>query len=381
MADHLPQNRLEQTESRKRIARFGPYEADFGLKVLRKSGVKIKLQEQPFRLLGILVEREGAILTREELRKALWPADVFVRFDAGLNTAFNKLRRALGDEPDRPVFVETVPRSGYRFVAPVAWAELPDSEEVSSQLRIPINRSSSEKDRQTIRSSAWNAFGWKHAATFLLACTVMTIGAFILMRTVQSQTAAPQQKKIVVLVLPFDNLSADQSEKYVSDGLTEEVITQIEGRYARCLRVLAKTSAAQLKASHMPFDQMAREFGVSYIVAGGIRRSGQRIRITAQLVHAPDQMSVWANTYDEEAPPDLIAVQSDVASQIAESLALEIVPYARLSDRLMFWQNASTGHLSNTYVKSDVAATSPKSFLPSSSELPLEMRNPRLFSN
>jgi len=381
MVDQSQQNGSQQTEVRKRIARFGPYEADFVLKALRKNGVKIRLQEQPFRLLGILVEREGGILTREELRKALWPADVYVRFDAGLNTAFNKLRRALGDDPDRPVFVETVPRRGYRFVAPVAWAELPTSEETPSRLTAPINRSSSEVGRQTIRSSAWVAFGWKRAVTFLLACTVMAIGAFILMRTVQSQTAMSQQEKIVVLVLPFDNLSADQSEKYVSDGLTEEVITQIEGRYARCVRVLAKTSAAQLQASHMPFDRMAREFGISYIIAGGIRRSGQRIRITAQLVHAPDQMSVWANTYDEETRLDLIAVQSDVASQIAESLALEIVPYARLSDRSRFWQNALAGYLSNTFDKLDVAVGSAESFLPSSPEVPKEMRNPRLFSN
>lgn len=368
MADHLSQNGLPLTGLRRRIARFGPYEADFDLKVLRKNGVKIRLQEQPFRLLRILVERDGGILTREEIRKALWPADVYVRFDAGLNTAFNKLRRALGDDPDRPVFIETVPRSGYRFVAPVAWADLPKSEEAGLPSAPPISRSAAELAQETSRNSAWIAFGSRRAATILLACTVMAIGAFFLMRTVQSQTAAPHQEKIIVLVMPFENLSADESEKYVSDGFTEEVITQIEGRYARCLRVLAKTSAAQLQASHVPIDRMAREFGVSYIVAGGIRRSDQRIRITAQLVHAPDQMSVWANTYDEEAHQDLLAVQSDVASRIAESLALEIVPYARLSDRAMFWENALTRNPSKTYTL-DVSTGSPESFLPPSSEI------------
>lgn len=327
-----------------RIARFGPYEADLDLKVLRRDGIKIRIQEQPFRLLTILIERSGGIVTREELRKSLWPADVFVKFDAGLNTAFNKLRYALRDDPDRPIFIETLPRNGYRFVAPITWAEFADSQETppNSVIRTVV---STEVERERKKSGAFPlGFTWRRTAASLLALTALAIGAFMLKGSGQSQNAASKRDKIVVLVLPFDNLSANQSESYLSDGFTEEVITQLEGRYARCIRVLAKSSAEQLKSSHMAFDRMARELGVHYVVAGGIRRSDDRIRVTAQLVHASDQMSIWANTYDEQGRGDLIAIQSEVSSRIAESLALEIVPYAKSADGLNFrWQNALAG--------------------------------------
>jgi len=340
MADDLKPPALQESQGKRRVARFGPYEADFDLRVLRRDGVKIRIQEQPFRLLKILIDRGGDIVTREELRKSLWPADVFVKFDAGLNTALNKLRYALRDDPDRPLFIETLPRNGYRFVAPITRAELPHSAEPSPKSVTNTAASSPVARRKSIEFFPIG-FTWRRAAASLLALIALAIGAFMWKGSGQSQNAASKRDKIVVLVLPFDNLSPNQSENNLSDGFTEEVITQLEGRYARCLRVLAKSSAAQLKASHMPFDRMARELGVHYVVAGCIRRSNDRIRVTAQLVHASDQMSIWANTYDEQGRGDLIAIQSEVSSRIAESLALEIVPYAKSNAGLNFaWQNA-----------------------------------------
>jgi TolB-like protein/DNA-binding winged helix-turn-helix (wHTH) protein len=340
MADEPRPHALQESQCTRRVARFGPYEADFDLKLLRRDGVKIRIQEQPFRLLKILIDRGGGIVTREELRKSLWPADVFVKFDPGLNTALNKLRYALRDDPDRPIFIETLPRNGYRFVAPINWVELPHSTDPSPNPVTPT-AVASELPRHQSATFFPIAFTWRRTAASLLALTALAIGAVMWKGGGQSQNAAPKRDKIVVLVLPFDNLSVNQSENYLSDGFTEEVITQLEGRYARCLRVLAKSSAAQLKASHMPFDRMARELGVHYVVAGCIRRSNDRIRVTAQLIHASDQMSIWANTYDEQEQGDLIAMESEVSSRIAESLALEIVPYAKFSDGLNFgWQNA-----------------------------------------
>jgi TolB-like protein/DNA-binding winged helix-turn-helix (wHTH) protein len=341
MADEPRPDALQESPCTRRVARFGPYEADFDRKLLRRDGVKIRIQEQPFRLLKILIDRGGGIVTREELRKSLWPADVFVKFDPGLNTALNKLRYALRDDSERPIFIETLPRNGYCFIAPVTWVELPNPA-IPSPNPVPPAAIASEVPRNKHVAFLPIGFTWRRTTASLLALAALGIGAFMWKGSGQSQNAAPKRDKIVVLVLPFDNLSANPSdESYLSDGFTEEVITQLEGRYARCLRVLAKSSAAQLKASHMPFDRMARELGVHYVVAGCIRRSNDRIRVTAQLVHASDQMSIWANTYDEQARGDLIAIQSEVSSRIAESLALEIVPYAKFNDVLNFgWQTA-----------------------------------------
>jgi len=312
------------------VARFGHYEADFERHELRKNGVRISLQDQPFKLLRILLENQDKIVTREELRQNLWPSDIYVNFDPCLNTALNKLRHALREDPDRPVFIETIPREGYRFIAPVSWMKSSASRELPSSSDA-VSPADGQPHTVAEPSRYWPRGGYdlRRVAVFAFLCVAVIAVAAIFLRIPASRTAAAKRAKIVVLVMPFDNLTTDQSQDYLSAGFTEEMITQLGSKYARCLTVLSRPAATQLKSSRTPLDRVARELGVDYVLAGSIRRSEDHVRIAAQLFHAPDQTSIWAGTYDVETSGDTIAVESEVSTRIAESLALEIVPYAQ----------------------------------------------------
>ena len=313
------------------VARFGPYEADFERHELRRSGVRIRLQDQPFKLLRVLLENQDRIVSREELRQKLWPNGIFVKFDACLNTAFNKLRHALQERPDRALFIETIPREGYRFIAPVSWMESPRSRELSSMVAEVAPVSSQPDNAAEFRpvSRGW-LFGRsglrRVAASVLLSLAVIAVTT-IFFGIRASRTSASKREKIVVLVMPFDNLTADHLQDYLSEGFTEEMITQLGAKYPRCLTVLSRPSAMQLKSGRMPLARMAPDLGVDYVLAGSVRRSEDHLRITAQLFRAPDQTSIWAGTYDVQTSRDTIAVESQVSTSIADSLALEIVPY------------------------------------------------------
>jgi TolB-like protein/DNA-binding winged helix-turn-helix (wHTH) protein len=325
---------LRDAKMKGSVARFGLYEADFERHELRKSGVRISLQDQPFKLLRILLENQDKIVTREELRQNLWPDDIYVNFDPCLNTALNKLRRALREDPDRPVFIETIPREGYRFIAPVSWMESSPSRELRSPTDgvSPINGQPHTVEEPQATSRHWPV-GWydmRHVGALAFLCVVVTAVTAISFHLPTSRTAAAKRDKIVVLVMPFDNLTTDQSQDYLSAGLAEEMITQLGSKYARCLTVLSRPAAAQLKSSRTPLDRVAGQLRVDYVLAGSIRRSEDHVRIAAQLFHAPNQTSIWAGTYDVETRGDTIAVESEVSTRIVESLALEIVPYARL---------------------------------------------------
>ena len=324
---------LRHSKMKGSVARFGPYEADFERHELRKGGVRISLQDQPFKLLRILLENPDKIVSREELRQNLWPGDVYVNFDPCLNTALNKLRYALREDPDRPVFIETIPREGYRFIAPVSWVESSASRELPSSSNgvNPSNGQPHSVAKPQAISRHWpvGREDLKRVGVLASLSVVVIAVTAIFFHVPASPTAPAKRDKIVVLVMPFDNLTADQSQDYLSAGFTEEMITQLGSRYARCLTVLSRPAAAQLKSSHTPLDRVAHELGVDYVLAGSIRRSEDHVRIAAQLFHAPDQTSIWAGTYDVETSGDTIVVESEVSTRIAESLALEIVPYAQ----------------------------------------------------
>lgn len=325
--------RVRDSKMKGSVARFGHYEADFERHELRKSGIRISLQDQPFKLLRILLENQDKIVSREELRQNLWPSDIYVNFDPCLNTALNKLRYALRDDPDRPVFIETIPREGYRFIAPVSWMKSSASRELpsSSDGVSPADGQPHAGAEPQAISRQWplGRYDFRRVGAFAFLCVAVIAVAAIFFHIPASRTAAAKRDKIVVLVMPFDNLTTDQSQDYFSAGFTEEMITQLGSKYARCLTVLSRPVAAQLKSSRSPLDRVARELGVDYVLAGSIRRWEDHVRIAAQLFRAPDQRSIWAGTYDVETNGDTIAVESEVSTHIAESLALEIVPYAR----------------------------------------------------
>jgi len=234
--------------------RFGSFEVDLRAGELRKHGAKIRLQEQPFQILVMLLEHPGEVVTREELRNKLWPADTFVDFDHGLNKAINKLREALGDSADSPRFIETLAKRGYRFV---------ESPAISS-------------DR--IESLA---------------------------------------------VLPLDNLSRDPEQEYFADGLTEALITSLAKIGA--LRVISRTTAMRFKKTDKSLPQIARELNVDAIVEGTVLRSGDRVRISAQLIHASTDTHLWADNYDRDLR-DILALHSEVAQAIARQVQVKLTP-------------------------------------------------------
>jgi TolB-like protein/Flp pilus assembly protein TadD len=234
--------------------RFGMFEVDLRAGELLRKGVRIKLQEQPFQILAMLLARPGQLVSREELRNKLWPSDTFVDFDHGLNKSINKLREALGDSAENPHFIETLAKRGYRF-----------------------------------------------------------------MRDLQG---SPGQIRSL-LVLPLENLSRDPEQEYFADGLTEELITKLARISA--LRVLSRTTAMHYKGVREPLPEIARELQVEGVVEGTVLRSGDRVRISAQLIHAPTDTHLWAESYDRDLR-DILALQSEVAQAIARQVQVKLTP-------------------------------------------------------
>jgi TolB-like protein/DNA-binding winged helix-turn-helix (wHTH) protein/Tfp pilus assembly protein PilF len=302
--------------------KVGVFEVDVSRGEVRKKGSKIKLQEKPFQLLVLLLEHAGETTTREELRRGLWPADTFVDFDANLKTAVNKLRQVLGDSAENPLFIETIPRQGYRFVAPVVNVEprFPVSENARTSL---TTTSTNSLSRFTKEMSRLSPGGPVLAVLLVVALTAASVYMF---RTNSASTPVPSTHRAVLLVLPFDNLSGDPRQEYFSDGLTDEMITLLSRQYPRGLAVIARTSAMRYRGTQKPFRQIARELGaVDYVLEGTVRRSGNHVGINAQLFRTQDQASLWAETYESQLA-DLLEIQHDVAGRIARSLVLEIVP-------------------------------------------------------
>jgi TolB-like protein/tetratricopeptide (TPR) repeat protein len=262
------------------MKKFGTFEIDVRARELRKGGIRIRLQDQPFEILAMMLERSGEIVTREELRQRLWPAGTFVDFDHSLNAAVKRLRAALGDDADNPRFVETLHKRGYRFIAPV--------------------------------ESTDNG----------------TRGAYAPLARAAAKAQAEAVATLRLVVLPFANMSNDPTQEYFSDGLTEEMITQIGRLCPGKLGVLARSSSMLFKRSTRSAGEIGRELGVDYLLEGSVRREGDRVRITAQLIEATSEVHLWAETYDRRVEESLL-LQSDVAARIAHSLAMELVPEQR----------------------------------------------------
>jgi TolB-like protein/DNA-binding winged helix-turn-helix (wHTH) protein/cytochrome c-type biogenesis protein CcmH/NrfG len=281
-----------------RVVRFGIFQLDLKGRELHKAGVKVKLQDQPFRVLAILVEHPGQVVTREELQQRVWPSDVYVTFDQGLNNAIKKVRDALGDSAENPRFVETVAKRGYRFVAPVSSAE---------------DRASEAQPPPRFRNTVLTGL----AAVCLLA----GLGYRVWHGSRTGKKATPA--KSVLAVLPFDNLSRDPDQEFFSDGLTEEMIAQLGKLNPRRLNVIARGSVARYKGSSLAAKQIGRELGADYLVQGSVRRASDRIRITVQLINVRDQTDLWTESYDRELK-DILALQDSAARTIADQIRITL---------------------------------------------------------
>jgi TolB-like protein/DNA-binding winged helix-turn-helix (wHTH) protein/Tfp pilus assembly protein PilF len=278
--------------------RFGVFDIDIDSGELSKQGRVIRLQEKPLQTLRLLLERAGEVVTREELREHLWPSDTFVQFDDNLNSAIRRVREALGDSAENPRFVETIPRRGYRFLCPVEVVPRPAVSPATVKQPFPILR----------RGLA------------IAAIVVLCAAAGWRLRG-RSEAAAG---KIMLAVAPFRNLSGAPEQDYVSDGVTEELIAQLGRLAPQRLGVIARSSVMRYKTKPEDIGAIARELGVSYLLEGSIRKSADRINVTAQLVQASDRTHVWAETYEQPAA-NLFAIQRDIARKIAVSLAIQLL--------------------------------------------------------
>jgi TolB-like protein/DNA-binding winged helix-turn-helix (wHTH) protein/Flp pilus assembly protein TadD len=286
------------------IVHFGIFQIDLKARELHKAGVKVKLQEQPFRVLALLVDRAGQVVTREELQHKIWPTDAYVAFDQGLNNAIKKVRDALGDSADSPRFIETLARHGYRFVAPVGPAPQRPSE--PSQVRF---------GSRTLRKAALIGLA---SASLLAALAYGTWYA-------STMRAGPPAAKVILAVLPFDNLSRDPDQEFFSDGLTEEMIAQLGKLNPERLTVISRGSVAKYKDSRLPANQIGGELHADYLVQGSVRRASDRVRITVQLIQVRDQTDLWAESYDRELK-DILTLQDSVSRTIANQIHITLTP-------------------------------------------------------
>jgi TolB-like protein/DNA-binding winged helix-turn-helix (wHTH) protein/Flp pilus assembly protein TadD len=309
------------------LVHFGIFQLDLKARELHKAGVKVKLQDQPFRVLALLVDRAGQVVTREEFRQKVWPTDVYVGFDQGLNNAIKKVRDALGDSADSPRFIETVERHGYRFVAPVS--------------AVP-GRPSEPGFRLGLRTLRNTLIGL--GAASLLA--ILTYWAW----HGSAMRGSPPSEKVILAVLPFDNLSRDPDQEFFSDGLTEEMIAQLGKLNPERLTVIARGSVAKYKGSNLAVNQIGGELHADYLVQGSVRRASDRVRITVQLIQARDQTDLWTESYDRELK-DMLALQDSVARTIANQIHIALTPgqQTRLTNRANLDPEAYEAYLKGRY--------------------------------
>jgi TolB-like protein len=246
--------------------RLGTFELDVRSRELRDGSLRVRLQQQPFEILSLMLERAGDVVTRDELQRRLWPDGTFVDFEHSLNAAIRRLRTALGDDAGQPKFVETVPRRGYRFIAPAREAG----------------------------AAAKTARG----------------------------AVSPRTR---LVVLPFINLSDDSSREHFSDGLTEELIAQLRPLCRGEVGIIARSSSMFYKGSLQRVREIGEALHADYLLEGSTRRDGARVRITARLVEAATEAHVWAETYGRTVS-DWLSVQADVAGCVARSIMKELVP-------------------------------------------------------
>lgn len=292
------------------IIRFGVFELDSARRELHKQGLKVRLQEQPFQVLQILLEHPGEVVTRQELQRRIWPSDTFVDFDRGLYNAIKKLREALGDSAESPRFIETLSRRGYRFIGSVTANDgAGRMEEGASTGEVGMPTRQSHHRRLAIGVLLLLAFG---ATLFGL-----DIGGLRQRWLIKANPQAIHS----LAVLPLQNLSDDPAQEYFSDGMTDALITDLA--QIGSLKVISRTSVMRYKKTDKSLPEIARELNVDGIVEGTVQRSGDRVRITAQLIHGPSDKHVWASSYEREVR-DVFALERDVIGDIARQVQAKL---------------------------------------------------------
>lgn len=300
------------------IIRFGDFEVDVRAGELRRGGTRIKLQQQPFRVLVLLLERAGDVVTREELRQSIWPAGTFVEFDLGLDTAIYRLRTALGDSAETPQFLETLPRRGYRFIAPVQ--------------RVALSRAPARRRAHT-------------AVLVVALLAALTVGYGVLSRRAVSERSSTGSGHSIA-VLPFVTLSADRGDEYFSDGIAEEVSTalhQVPG-----LHVVGRSSVLAVRDRHLSDRDAGRALHADVLLEATVRRSRDRVRVSVQLVNAETGFQIWSDEYERDIS-DVFAAEDEVSRAIVKALKVALADKGPLVRRATVSADAHDLYLKGRY--------------------------------
>ena len=332
-----------QVPTQSRRVRFGPFEADLCSCELFKHGLKIKLQDQPFQVLALLVKQPGEIISRQEIRKKLWPADTFVDFDVGLNNAIKRLRNALCDEAGTPRYIETLPRRGYRLIVPVENVETRQG--AFAQETIPSADGPQVAEPTVTAAPTENGEGvlvrggdgareeivtvpelsarpaelkppflrWRYAAMSIVVLVVLAIGSWWLFRQ--------RTRDYTIAVLPFKNLNSEPGSDYFSDGLTDEIISNLSAIDG--LEVKSQTSSFFFKDKPRNIREVGAQLGATLVLEGSVLRSGDKLRINARLVRVSDDLPLWSNSFDRELK-DVFAIQDEISRSIVNELRLKL---------------------------------------------------------
>jgi len=306
----------------KSVARFGTFEVSFQSGEVRKSGLRIRIQQQPMKLLEILLEHPGEVVTREELRSRVWPSESFGDFDQALNIAIGKLRSALGDSAENPRFIETLPKRGYRFIADVSVVDTDARPKKLESVAADLPATNPGHTLQGVRLAVAPERQRRPTRGVIAVLALVLFFSILFVWRFRSRDPAPTGIRSIA-VLPLENLSGDASQNYFADGMTDELITDLAQISA--LRVISRTSVMVYKGARKPLPQIARELNVDAVIEGSVIRSGDQVRITAQLIEASTDKHLWSQSYDGELR-DTLALQSRVASAIAEQIRINVTP-------------------------------------------------------
>jgi TolB-like protein/DNA-binding winged helix-turn-helix (wHTH) protein/Tfp pilus assembly protein PilF len=338
---------------------FEGFQLDVARYELRRNGRVLKLEKIPMELLILLISKQGELVSREEIIEKLWGRDVFIETEHGVNTAVRKIRQTLGDDPERSRFVQTVVGKGYRFVAAVSTTSPSNgmhsksghdngaqSADEAATLDAPppaaiphgittvatvsdnghraILPGTTSSDSEERRQKSGKPRGRRRYAKALFATGTLTAVIGILSLILSRLPRPPQlNHRITIAVLPFANLSGDPAEEYLSDGMTEEVITALGQVNAERLGVIARTSAMHYKHTDSDVRQVARELRADYILEGSVRRAADRIRVTAQLVEAQKQTNLWSQDYEVREFNNIPGVRTQIRDAVVEALRLK----------------------------------------------------------
>jgi len=309
------------------LVRFGTFELNVrtgelvsvGTAGIEAGAAKVLLREQPFQILRILVERQGNIVTRPEIRQILWPDDTVVEFDRSINVAIAILRKALADDADHPKYIETLARRGYRLIAPVEWQP---SQTTAQGFLEPQAETLPRIEGQISEREPRAAKPWRKAAVMGVCAVILLFVGYLSWRHFRG--VSPPRTKIMLAVLPFQNLTGDPNKEYLADGLTEEMISQLGQLNPEQLGVIARTSVMGYKHKDVRLDQIGRDLSVQYVLENSLRESGDHLRLTAQLIQVRDQTHLWSQDYDYAAK-DTLNVEDEVANAVAREIRVRLI--------------------------------------------------------